>query len=212
MRDVQRSLTPEIMDGTGIPDDILHRFHADLRLIHRLMGNAGQIMRRIKGARSVIDVGCGDGELLAEIREKMGVLVTGVDLRPQPGAKVPVLQLDATTDELPRADAAVSMMVIHHLTDEQVVALIRNVGRSCDRFVFLDPVRRRLPLVLYTVFFCPLLSRVGTLDGQQSIRRAYTGKELKVLVERALGGTGATFRHWVSRFGARQILDITYRP
>jgi SAM-dependent methyltransferase len=207
-----RSHKPEIMDGTGIPDETLHRFHDDLRLIHRLMGNGKQLMRRLDGAQSVIDIGCGDGELLAGIRDRMGIAVTGVDLRPQPRAKVPVLQADATRDPLPLADAAVSTMLIHHLTDEQVVALIRNVGRSCRRFVILDPVRRRLPLLLYTIFLCPMLSRVGALDGRQSIRRSYTGPELRSLVERALGGTESTFRHWVSRFGARQVVDITYRP
>lgn len=209
---MKRSFTPEIMDGTGIPDETLLKFHSDLRLIHKLMGNADQLMRRLDGAESVIDIGCGDGEILAQIQARLGVEVTGVDLRPQPGAKVRIIEADATRDALPFADAAVSMMLVHHLTDDQVVDLIRNVGRSCRRFVILDLVRSRLPLLLYKVFMCPMLSRVGALDGQQSIRRAYTGAELKSLVVRALGGTGSTFRHWESRFGARQVLDITYRP
>jgi SAM-dependent methyltransferase len=209
---MQRSHKPEIMDDAGITGATLRKFHADLRLIHSLMGTVSQLTRRIKGAESVIDIGCGDGELLSQIRDVMGVHVTGVDVRPQPAAKVPVIETDATRAALPFADAAVSTLLIHHLTDEQVVALIRNVGRSCRRFVILDLVRARLPLVLYTVFMCPMLSRVGALDGRQSIRRAYTGPELRALVERALGGTGATFRHWVSRFGARQVLEITYRP
>jgi SAM-dependent methyltransferase len=209
---MQRSHKPEIMDGSGIPDATLQKFHADLRLIHLLMGTVSQLTRRIKDAESVIDIGCGNGELLSQIRDRMNVHVTGVDLRPQPAAKVPIIQADATTEALPFADAAVSTLLIHHLTDEQVVALIRNVGRSCRRLVILDLVRARLPLVLYTIFMCPMLSRVGALDGRQSIRRAYTGPELRILAERALGGTGATIRHWVSRFGARQILEITYRP
>jgi hypothetical protein len=58
---------------------------------------------------------------------------------------------------------------------------------------------------------CPLLSRVGTADGRQSVRRAYTGDEMRTLVEKALEGTGATFDHWVSRFAAKQIVEITYR-
>ena len=34
-----RSLTPEIMDGGGASADVMRKFHADLRLIHRFMGN-----------------------------------------------------------------------------------------------------------------------------------------------------------------------------
>jgi SAM-dependent methyltransferase len=198
------------MDGPDIPADIRRKFHDDLRLIHRLMGNPDQIIRRLRGARSVIDIGCGDGELLAIIRYRTGAEVTGIDLTEQPEAKIPVVRGDATSVTLPTADAAVSMLVIHHLTPQQAVDLIRNVGRACRRFIILDLVRHPLPFWLYTIFMCPLLSRVGAADGRQSVRRAYTGPEMRGLVEEAIAGTGATFSHWVSRFYARQIVEITY--
>jgi SAM-dependent methyltransferase len=209
---MQRSLTPEIMDGPDIPDDVLRKFHADLRLIHRFMDNGALLLRRLNGARSVMDIGCGDGELLALVRERTGAEVQGVDLVDQPHAKVPVMRADATRDPLPAADVAISTLVIHHLTEEQTVELIRNVGRSCRRFVFLDLVRHPLPFWLYTIFLCPFLSKVGAADGRQSIRRAFTGPEMKALVARALEGTGATFTQWVSPFAARQVVEITYRP
>jgi 2-polyprenyl-3-methyl-5-hydroxy-6-metoxy-1,4-benzoquinol methylase len=207
-----RSLEPEIMDGPHTSEDVLRRFHADLRFIHRFMNNGALLLRRLNGARSVIDIGCGDGELLKFVRERTGADVLGVDLADQPHAKVPVMKADATRDVLPTAEVAISAMVIHHLTEEQVVDLIRNVGRSCQRFVFLDLVRHPLPLWLYTIFLCPFLSRVGAADGRQSIRRAFTGPEMKVLVSQALAGTGSTFDQWVSPYWARQVVEITYRP
>jgi SAM-dependent methyltransferase len=209
---MHRSLTPEIMDGPGISADVRVKFHADLRFIHRFMGNGEMIVRRLDGARSVIDIGCGDGELLAFIQRRTGASVQGVDLVDQPEALVPVMKADATRDPLPDADVAISSLVIHHLTEEQTVSLIRNVGRSCPRFVILDLVRHPLPLWLYTIFLCPFLSRVGAADGRQSVRRAFTGPEMKALVARALEGTGATFEQWVSPFAARQVVDIRYRP
>jgi SAM-dependent methyltransferase len=207
-----RSLEPEIMDGPDKPADVLRKFHADLRLIHWLMGNGEMIIRRLGGARSVIDIGCGDGELLALVRKRTGAEVSGVDLRRQPETKVPVVQADATRDRLPAADVAISSLVIHHLTEQQAIDLIRNVGRSCRRFVILDLVRHPLPLWLFTIFLCPMLSGIGAADGRQSIRRAFTGAEMRDLVLRAVDGTGATFEQWVSRFAARQVIDITYRP
>lgn len=200
------------MDGPHTSEDVLRRFHADLRFIHRFMNNGALLLRRLNGARSVIDIGCGDGELLKFVRERTGADVLGVDLADQPHAKVPVMKADATRDVLPTAEVAISAMVIHHLTEEQVVDLIRNVGRSCQRFVFLDLVRHPLPLWLYTIFLCPFLSRVGAADGRQSIRRAFTGPEMKVLVSQALAGTGSTFDQWVSPYWARQVVEITYRP
>lgn len=163
---MKRSLTPEIMDGGNVSAEVRRKFHADLRLIHRFMGNGSLIVERLRGERSVIDVGCGDGELLAFIRERTGAAVQGVDLVEQPEALVPVIRADATRDPLPAADVAISSLVIHHLTPQQVIDMIRNVGRSCGRFVILDLVRHPLPLWLYTIFLCPFLSRVGAADEQ----------------------------------------------
>ncbi len=200
------------MDGGNVTEEVRRKFHADLRLIHRFMDNGALLLRRIGSARKVIDIGCGDGELLAIVQSRTGAQVQGVDLVEQPEAKVPVIRADATRDALPEADVAISAMVIHHLTEQQAIDLIRNVGRSCGRFVFLDLVRHPLPLWLYTIFLCPFLSRVGAADGRQSIRRAFTGPEMKALVAKALDGTEATFEQWVSRYAARQVIDITYRP
>lgn len=211
-----RSLKPEIMDQSHASAEVTRKFHGDLALIHRLMGNADQIINRLKSdpeTRSVIDIGCGDGELLRQIRDRLKIAtVIGVDLKPPncliPG--IPVVTADATHDLLPQADAAVCSLVLHHLTDEQTVALIRNVGRSVKRFICLDLVRHPLPLVLYTVFMCPRLSRVGAQDGRQSIRRSFTGPELHALVERAIAGTDATFEHSVSSVYTRQFIDVRW--
>jgi 2-polyprenyl-3-methyl-5-hydroxy-6-metoxy-1,4-benzoquinol methylase len=207
---MQRSLEPEIMDGPDIPADVKRKFHADLKLIHRFMDNGSMIIRHLHGERKVMDIGCGDGELLTLVREKTGAEVQGVDLVDQPEAKVPVIRADATRDRLPHADVAISSLVIHHLTEQQAIDLIRNVGRSCRRFVILDLVRHQFPLCLFTIFLCPFLSHVGAADGRQSVRRAFTGPEMNALIQKALSGTGATFNQWVSRFAARQVIDINF--
>lgn len=211
-----RSLEPEIMDRPHPSAEITRKFHSDLALIHRVMGNGNAVIERLKSdphLRSVIDIGCGDGELLRQIRKQIdNVSVTGVDLKPPDCmiSGIPIVQADATRDLLPRADAAVCVMMLHHLEDAQVVALIRNAGRSVKRFIGLDPVRHSLPLLLYTVFLCPFLSRVGAADGRQSIRRSFRGEELHALVETAIAGSGASFAHWVSPVYARQIIDVRW--
>ncbi len=211
-----RSLQPEIMDQPGAAPSVARKFHRDLALIHRLMGNWDAVIERLAAGpkpNSVIDIGCGDGALLREIRNKLHVQqVTGIDLKPSGCAvpEIPIVVADATADPLPCADAAVSVMMLHHLSDEQIVALIANAGRTVKRLICLDPVRHVLPLVLYTVFVCPLLSRVGALDGRQSIRRSFRPAELRVLAERATAGSGAVIDIWVSPIYARQILDIRW--
>jgi len=212
-----RSLEAEIMDQPDQPAEIARKFHRDLKLIHALMGNWRVPVERLKQGdrpRSVIDIGCGDGALLNYLRRELGLSeVTGVDLKPPDGSVpgVPVMALDATLDPLPRADAAVCVMVLHHLTDQQLTALLRNAARSVNRLVCVDPVRHWLPMALYTALLCPLLSRVGRADGKQSIRRAFRPEELQKLAESALASTGAVISVTTAPLRSKLVMDIHFR-
>ena len=172
-----------------------------------------RISRTSGPVRSVLDIGCGDGAALARIRDAVGAQVTGIDLRPpeKDVYGIPILQRDATRDELPPADVAISMLTLHHLTDEQVVGLIRNTSRSCGRLICLDLVRHPLPFALFSLFIGPLIHKEAADDGRQSIRRAFKPLELRGLVTHAIAGTGASFEHDVSRYYANQIIDIRFR-
>jgi len=213
---MQRSFEEEILDGGGLPPEVMARAHRGLSLTHSLLGNHAAILRALrldaKASRRVLDIGCGHGGLLEKVRREMGVEVMGVDLRPPDGgaSEFPILKLDAVREALPRADVAVSVCLVHHLRDEEFVEMIRNVGRTCRRFVILDLVRHRVPLVLFSAVAPLFLPRVNVLDGRQSIRRAYTPEEFRGLISQAVTGTGGSFRHTVAPFWIRQMADIRY--
>jgi SAM-dependent methyltransferase len=210
---MQRSLEPELMDFLDASSEVLEKFHRDLARVHRLLGSFPTIERFLRAnprpVRRVLDIGCGGGALLAYLRDRMGVEVVGVDPNPGHTANVPMVQLDAVRNPLPEADVAVSSLVAHHLTPEENIQLIRNVGRSCPRFVILDLIRHPLPLVLFTLFICPLIGHEAAVDGRQSIRRAFTPQEFAALVREALG-PAANFSIDVPRFLSRQVIDIRY--
>jgi SAM-dependent methyltransferase len=209
---MQRSFDSEILDGDGVPPDVVARAHRGLRLTHTLLGNRAAILRALgrdgPPVRRVLDVGCGHGAMLADIRARLDVDVIGADLKPPTDSPVPIMRADVTRDPLPDADVAISICLLHHLTDEQVVALIRNVGRSCRRFIILDLVRSRIPLTLFRMAAPLVLPPVNVSDGALSIRRAFTPAEFRALVSRALDG--GPFRHTVAPFSIRQVADITY--
>ncbi|MGA2715657.1 MAG: methyltransferase domain-containing protein [Bryobacteraceae bacterium] len=209
-----RSLEPELMDSPDITGSILDKFHCDLNFVHKCLGTFPTIERFIRNddrpVRRVIDIGCGGGALLEYLRRYLGVEVIGIDRKPPGTANVPMIAADAVTEPLPEADIAVCSLVAHHLTPEENIALIRNVGRTCKRLIIQDLIRHPLPLVLFTVFICPMIGREAAVDGRQSIRRAFTPDEFRELVRTAIKGSKATFTTDVSRFLSRQIIDIRF--
>lgn len=211
---MERSFRPEILDAPSLPEHMVAVCYDGLARIHKFLGNERAILdalrRDPRPVERVLDIGCAHGALLRQARRELGVDVIGVDLRPPKESDVPIIEADARSEELPHADVAFAVCLIHHLSESDLIDLIRNVGRSCRRFILLDLVRHRMPLFLFRWFVCPFVNHVVGADGCQSIRRAFTTGELSAIVKRALDGTGATFDHTVTPLYTRQMVDIHY--
>jgi SAM-dependent methyltransferase len=212
---IRENLT-ELLDETGIPEELVARAYRDLARIHYWMGDVRLIVQAIRRdrrpVRRILDVGCGTGLVLQEVGRRLGVEVVGAEINPHPSvaARVPIVRTDARRDPLPRADVAFSTYVGHHLCEDDLVDLIRNVGRFCRRFILIDLVRHPLPLALFRFFLSPLLCPIAAEDGHRSIRRSYTPMEFRNLAASALAGTGGSFLFSVAPFYVRQVVDISY--
>jgi SAM-dependent methyltransferase len=211
---MQKSSTPEILDGDNIPEPLVALAYRELTTIHRLLGDTRYLIQALRRnpqpVQRVLDIGCGRGGLLSEISSALRIEGIGIDLAPPALDSSKIIKADAARDPLPLADVAISVHVAHHLSPDGLIQMIRNVGRSCRRFIILDIVRSAVPLTLFRIFIAPFVSRITAVDGQTSIRRAYAPDELGALVKEALAGTNATFRHTVAPFGVRQVVDISY--
>src|SRR5215467_13792514 len=134
---LERCYTPEIIDDPDLPDDLMEAVHRDLTRTHRWLGNTSAVIAALRRdplpVRRVLDIGCGNGGLLIEIRKKLCAEVIGVELRAPPPnlTTVPIVQADAVNSPLPDSDVAVAVCVAHHLSDTDCIAMIRNVGRHC---------------------------------------------------------------------------------
>ena len=136
----------------------------------------------------------------------------GIDLNPPKLSATgdPIVRANAVCDALPQADVAYSMHLGHHLSENDLIDLIRNVGRSCRRFILLDLVRHPMPLILFRIFLAPLVCRIVALDGKTSIRRSYTPIELYHLTAKAMRNTRGVFQQSVAPIYSRQVIDIRY--
>jgi hypothetical protein len=113
-------------------------------------------------------------------------------------------------DPLPRADVAISVCLLHHLSEGEIVDLIRNVAKSCRRLILLDLVRHWIPLTLFRVFVAPFLHPINAADGLTSVKRSYTPRELRAIVDKAVKGSNARVDHTIAPFYVRQVIDIEY--
>jgi len=202
----------ELLEDPSLPEGVVAQAYRDLARTQWLLRNTAAIFRRLgKNPGKVLDLGCGQGALLEEIRGKLGVEVIGFDLRPAPaGSSVRILTGNAAVDPLPEADVAIAVCLAHHLSEEDVVRMIRNVSRSCRRLIVLDLVRHWMPLALFRVFLSPILHPINARDGVTSIKRSYTPRELRGMVDEAVKGTNARVVHTVAPFYTRQIVDISF--
>lgn len=211
-----RSLEPEIMDGPGIPDEVVDVVHKDLMRTHRWLGSIRLLVNLIRQdplpVESVLDIGCGTGGLLSEIQKNLPVQAFGIDLRvPKISpAGMTLVEGDATKDAMPKCDVAIAAFMVHHLSEEELENMIRNVRQYCRRLIILDPVRNRLPLFFFRTFAPLFVNRINVLDGVQSIRRSFTSEELESIIACAVGAS-ATFTVRVAPFYVRQVADISFR-
>jgi len=215
---MNRSTQKEILELSEVSETLVSQVYRQLTRIHRFLGDTASVMSALRRdplpVRRVIDIGCASGGVLLDIRHKLRVDVVGVDIRPPRVADMPfpIWRADAVRDQLPQADVAFSMYLGHHLSEEDLVNLIRNVGRFCRRFILLDLVRHPLPLGLFRAFVAPFVCPIVLADGQTSIRRSYTRTEVRRIVSHALAGSNAVFLHSVAPLYVRQIIDISYSP
>lgn len=212
---MDRANVTELLENPSLPGDVVANAYRDLARTQKLLGNTAAIFRMLRKnpapVHRVLDIGCGHGALLEKIHQKLGMDVIGFDLLPAPpSSPVQILTGDATVDPLPSADIALAVCMVHHLSEAEVIGLIRNVSRSCPRLIVLDLVRHWIPLTLFRGFVSPFLHRINAADGQTSIKRAYTPRELRRLVDEAVKGANARVVHTVSPFYIRQVVDITW--
>jgi SAM-dependent methyltransferase len=215
----ERLDTLEILDRTAPDAETLRRTYWELNELHRWLGNQAAVLRRLREAgvgreSRVLDLGCGQGALLREVNAQLGCSVVGVDLRGGCAeAQVEIVRADAVTDPLPEADVAVCVVMAHHLDPARLQAMIANVARSCETLVLLDLIRHPLPLALFRTFVAPLLSHINAADGETSIRRAYTAREMRAIVEKAVNDCGRPVRevrHNVAWLWLRQVVTVRW--
>jgi SAM-dependent methyltransferase len=139
----------------------------------------------------VVDVGCGDGDMLRRIdawaaKRGAAVALTGIDLNPDairaakeatpPAKRIEWIIGDAISDATSgEVDVVISSLLTHHLTDPQIVLFLRWMEKTARRGWFINDLHRQpVPYHLFRLWarftnWHPFVK----YDGPVSIRRSF---------------------------------------
>jgi len=198
----KRSNQPERIDTGDYTPDEYATFLREISFINRYLGDGRALkktlLNEIEGLHlhsfSVLDVGCGSGELLRMIAEfahktDRSASLTGIDLNPISSAttqsesknfsEISSVRGDAL--QLPFADAsfdyAISSLFFHHLIDEQIIVALKEMSRVSRRGIFVIDLHRDVAAYLAYQLFCfafrisPLVRQDGSLSITKGFRR-----------------------------------------
>lgn len=222
----QRRLEGELMDDPALAAHAHHAALHGLQRINRASRTAATLwpkIERILSARpgasaSLLDVACGGGDVAIALarrahRRGFALTVQGCDISDtalqhaaldasHTGELVKFFHMDVLTEQPPQHYTfIISTLFLHHLSDAQIVMVLRKLAANADHLLISDLIRGPAGYTL-AWFGTRLLSRSHIVheDGLRSVRAALTLDEARALASEA-GLHDARFeQHWPRRF------------
>jgi len=163
---------------------------------------------------TVLDVATGGGDvprwLVRRYEERVSLLAA--DLHPTMlriargwSAGLPVRFLRCDARRLPFRDHSMDLVLcsqmLHHLTEADAVAVLRELGRVAGRRLIVNDLRRsRIAYFLIWLITRFFRNRLSRYDGHVSIERSFTPAELEALAREAGLDRRGRFRLYRHRF------------
>ncbi|GAA4278725.1 methyltransferase domain-containing protein [Aquimarina mytili] len=203
---VHRSNEPEIMDDVNVEEKALKIALADISRVNKLLGgnsitikSVDQLMidADLNKELTIVDIGCGDGEILrvlADLYRKKNITVKliGVDLNEKSlelGKKLSVLYpeisyykydiLKVQNSEL-TCDIILCTLTLHHFSCKEIKGVIRKAVELASVGVVINDLHRsKLAYYLFKLFSLFFIKGyIAKNDGLVSIKRGFKKKEL----------------------------------
>ena len=194
---MRRTIARELMDDPVENLDELAGNLRDIAFANARFGGLAPVVRAVAAldARTVLDVGCGAGDLaLAIVRARAGVRVTCLDVSEQmldvarrTAAGHPAIDfVRADGGSLPFGDGAFDAvtctLALHHFEPAAAGVLLRELRRVASRGPVVCDLRRSAVAFVATWLWSRTShNRLTRHDAPLSVRRAYTPREALML-------------------------------
>lgn len=221
-----RSLKLERIDTGDYTPEEYDQFLKDIRLVNRFAGDnlalKKTLLREIEQADlrefSVLDIGAGSGELLRVVakfarKQTRKANLSGLELNARSAEAILEESKDFSEIRAIRGDAlhlpfadksfdyAICSLFTHHFTDENIIAILREMSRVSRRKIFVIDLHRHKTAYLFYRIFCAVfrISPLVVEDGSLSILRSFSPDELKLFAEKASLQNISVERHFPFR-------------
>lgn len=168
--------------------------------INRWLGGfraSNRVFKTLGECSSIVEVGCGGGEYCQYLHQLFPkATILGID-QCQEAIDYAMLSLPEKAKEkvffenqkhfAPGFDVITTMLVCHHMTDEELVVFLQDCYRMSKKAVIINDLHRHLfayiGFSLLVPFFFP--SRLIWHDGRLSVKRSFRKKEWISLLKKA---------------------------
>ena len=206
----KRSQLPEMLDAPDIPQEALFINLRELESINALLGGHAVSLKGLeqlltKGDKtcSIIDLGCGGGDLLYAIqqwakRKGIEVRLAGLDAKPEAfdyirkrfpslaGMDCYPIAFEQAADIVPQYDIAIAALVHHHLYDSDLNQLLR-LMHTARRGLVINDLHRH-PFAYHSIRWLTALLSGSTLvkhDAPLSVAKAFSKQDLMLALKEA---------------------------
>jgi len=199
-----KSFKKELMDDFSLRDKKIYRAYKELHTINKFLGGNSvtaegiqYFKKRINDRLKILDVGGGISDILYDLKNSdADVSVYSLDLnrfacnyQKQLSSNNKVICADAL--KLPVKDRSFdlihSSLFLHHLNDNEIILLLRNLIQIVTGGIIINDLRRNVlaytGIRILTIIFSK--SKFVKYDGPLSVRRSFTKQELKNLFVKA---------------------------
>ncbi len=224
-----RSQQPELMDDPNLPENELRLALKDLALVNRYLGGNRITIKAIRKIMSIypnkkhwkiVDVGCGDGEVLRQIAREFesesdrSIEFKGLDINNKSikrarsksqgienltfsAQNILLLKEDTCT-----CDIILCTLTMHHFNDKQIVQFLQQFQKLAAYAVIINDLERsKIAYRLFQLFSGIFMkSKIAKYDGRVSIARGFKKEELETFSKKlALDNYSITWK-WAFRY------------